>query len=98
MGIGWPDGYEGRLAKDVGGESALDVLVRGRLGPVRGRQFEDPMHGPAGQEAEQGAKVRPRFDLVKLAAGEEGDEGAVRLAAEIAAEEQPVLAFMANSP
>jgi len=88
MGIGRPDR---RLTKDVAGERALHGLGREGSGPVRRREFEDAMRGPSGQEAEQVAEIGPRFEAVKLAAGEQRYEGAVGLAAVVAAEEQPVL-------
>src|SRR5881394_255040 len=79
-------------AEDVRGEPLLSVLLLGGLVPVGGGEIEDVAAGPAGQQTQEVAQVGPRFDAVQLAAGQEGDEGGVHVAAVVAAQENPVLA------
>src|SRR6185312_7290212 len=82
---------EGGAPEDVGVEPLLSVLVLGGLGPVEGRELEDPPDRRAGQEAEKVAEVGPGLDVVQLAARQQGDEGGVDLGGVVGADEEPVL-------
>src|SRR5262245_16018044 len=81
---------ERKTAKDVGGEAPLSVVLLARLVPVDGRELENAVSGPAGQEAQEVAQVCPGLDVVEPAAGEQRDEGRVDVAGVVAADEEPV--------
>jgi hypothetical protein len=83
---------EGDRAEDVRSEPLLSILLLGGLVPVGGSEVEDVASGPARQQAEEVAQVGPRFDRVQLAAGKQGDEGGIDVAAVVAAQENPVFA------
>src|SRR6516162_3090406 len=78
------------LAKDVGGEAVLSILVVESLLPINRCQLEHTLAIPTRQQAEQVAHVCERFDAVELAAREQRDESRVDIAAFVASDEQPI--------
>src|SRR5262245_19019139 len=76
--------------KDVGGELCLSFRLLESLVPIRRRELEHPATGPARQEAEEIAQVRPRLDAVQRAAREERYEHGVDQGAVIGADKNPV--------
>jgi len=83
---------EDDATKEVALEGLLSLALLEGLLPVGGRELEDAAQRPAWQKAEEIAHVCERLDLVQAAAGEQGHEGGVDLAAVVAADEEPVLA------
>jgi hypothetical protein len=74
--------------EDVNVESPLNLRLLGCSSPKRGCQLQDATGGPARQEAEEVAQVRPRFESLQLAAGEERCERGVDLAGVVVADER----------
>ncbi len=74
-------------AEVVLGEELLSLLLLESLLPVQGRELEEPLLGPSGEETEEVAEVAPGLDAVQLAARQERDEDGVDLAGVIVAGE-----------
>jgi hypothetical protein len=88
---------EGRPSEDVGIETLLSVAILQGLLPVERGERQHAANGPAREEAEEVAQVSPGFDVVELAAREQGDEGGVDFCGVVAADEEPVFALMPSS-
>ena len=85
---------EGDAAKEVGGESLLDVLASNGGAKVEWREFEDSLHIPGREQAEEIAEIFGGIDAVEPATGDERDEGGIGLSAVIRANKEPVLPIM----
>src|ERR1700722_2097182 len=59
---------------------------------MEGRELENGEHVPIGEETEEVAEIFGGIDAVMAAAGDQGDEGGIDVAAFVGAEEEPVLA------
>src|SRR5262245_40706641 len=77
-------------AEDVGGQLLLRFDVLESLLPIGGSELENAMAGPAGQEAEEIARVREGLDAVQTGAGQERDEDGVGSGPVLASDEDPV--------
>src|SRR6187549_987798 len=76
--------------EDVGSQLLLSFDLLEGLLPIGGREFQQAMPGPAGDEAQQVAEVGERLDAVQPGTGEERDEDGVHEGPVVAADEEPV--------
>src|ERR1700742_4995374 len=83
---------EQNATEDVGGQLLLSFALLEGLLPVGGGEFEDAGLGPAREQAEEGADVAERLDVVQTSAGEERNEAGVGHGAVVTADEEPVAA------
>src|ERR1041384_1408785 len=73
-----------------GSKSLLSVRLLSSLVPEFGSQLEHGTVGPAGEQREDVAQVRPGLDTVELAAGDQTRRDGIPLGTVVAAAERPV--------
>lgn len=69
--------HERQAAKRVPVQETSDVVAVSRRRPVDGRQFEQAVLGPGGEQTEHIAQVRPGLDVAEPTAGEQRGEGRI---------------------
>jgi hypothetical protein len=89
---------EADTTEDVAVEGLLSLALLERLAPVGGRELEDAMARPSGQQAEEVAHVRAGLDLLQAAARQKRHEGRVDLPAVVTPDEKPILPANDDDP